>query len=117
MLDPGLAAWLRSQKIAPQNAGLPSGTGTFTTPDYVGRVGSTPTPTVTPTVPKATTSAVSKVNAAPNLNDLYAAIYGDPGYQSAKAGADLGLSSAAAARRAALRQLVLQYGGFSGVND
>lgn len=83
-----------------------------------GRVGG---PAVTdplvPKLPKAYSNVVGKVNAAPSQGDLYALIYGDPGYQTAKAGADLSLSNAAAQRRAALRQLVLNYGGMGGLQD
>jgi hypothetical protein len=49
--------------------------------------------------------------------DLLNLMFADPAYQTWKAGADQTLSGAAAARRAALRALVTNYGSIGGLSD
>ena len=80
------------------------------------RAGATPT---TPTIPDLPKSSVPTIAGAtdPGSGDIYSAILGDPGFQSFKSGSDFALSSAAAQRRAALRALIMQYGGIGGLSD
>jgi hypothetical protein len=125
-IDPGIAAWLRQKKssaVSPLDYAQPASQPLTHNEEatggtqYVARTDPlAAAPAATPTAP-GVSRAVGNVNAAPSQDDLYAAIYGDPGYQAAKAGADRSLASAAAARRAALRQLVLSYGGIGGLTD
>lgn len=93
-------------------------------PPYVARTDPTPTPTHGIRYPAvfdpnggSGTGTGGTTTTTPPPSPATTDILSDPGFQAWKTGSDLALSNAAAQRRAALRALVLQFGGLGAVKD
>lgn len=111
-MDP-IDIWLnqQKQKKAAQPVGTPSGGGVFG-----GAASGTSVAPVVPAPPVFTPNPTVPIGGfTPNYGDL---IKSDPGYVSGMASGQMDVAQAAAARRAALQKLTIQYGGIpQGLQD